>query len=306
MRFILPLCLLGALVVSGCNLLEAFYDEGNDVDTLLEDARYARAAGDFDRAVSILERALAQDRSHPRVRLQLASTLMQREGLTFLHLERVITHLVGSLDQPATAGRSAASDAAVCTFSSSAATEPFDPRAFEGFDAISGSRATLRYVIELLNDPAVSTETPAMPAELTGIDVCSVVSTSGLAYDRSGVLAALRTQFGSDEAVTSALSTNSVALTLAAYVALFEQPDLPVSWFIVDGSNVGACMAEGHYDLFIQRAQGEVQRVGQAILSLDLLMAHSGNAQYSAYVDDALELYASVEANELNPCNTGR
>jgi hypothetical protein len=296
MRFILPLCLLGALVVSGCNLLEAFYDEGNNVDTLLEDARYARAAGDFDRAVSILERALAQDRSHPRVRLQL----------TFLHLERVITHLVGSLDQPATAGRSAASDAAVCTFSSSAATEPFDPRAFEGFDAISGSRATLRYVIELLNDPAVSTETPAMPAELTGIDVCSVVSTSGLAYDRSGVLAALRTQFGSDEAVTSALSTNSVALTLAAYVALFEQPDLPVSLFIVAGSNVGACMAEGHYDLFIQRAQGEVQRVGQAILSLDLLMAHSGNAQYSAYVDDALELYASVEANELNPCNTGR
>jgi tetratricopeptide (TPR) repeat protein len=292
--------LLATMLVAGCNLLDPVYDHGSDVATLLEDARFARAAGDYDRAINLLERALRIDPNNQTVRLELAITMMRRDQLSLLNLESVTTHLLSGMGASGAAGRPGGEVS--CTFPDTSIVEPFDPRAVEDFPAISAARPAIERVLELLTAPASSDEAPAMPAAFTELQICDAIVDGELAYDREAVLAALNARFDTHEQVTSALTMTAVSLTLAAYVALFEQPDLEVSWFTVDGEDIGGCVAAEHYDLFVQRAQEQVGRAGRALLALDLLLAHSGNAGYATYVDDALALYQSIETAETNPC----
>jgi len=298
--------LLGALLASGCNVLEPFYGDAESVLDLTEDARHARAAGDYVRAVALLEKALEKEPANPTVRVELSSTLMRRDRLTLLDLEKLTAHLFGALDGHAHAASPALARAPlegdVCTFGPEASAEPFDPRSPD-YDRIVAARPTIRRVLDLLSDPEAPTETPALPPALTELDVCSVLVDDGVHYDRHAVLAAVRKRFETPEQVTAALTMNALALSLTAYVSLFEQPDLPVRWFAVDGAEVGACVAEGHYDLLVTRARAEVQRVGQALLSLDLLETHTNHAESAALVDKALELYQSVRGAELDPCS---
>lgn len=300
MRLLGAAALLAAVLLAGCNLLDPVYDDGRDVASLLEDARFARAAGDYDRAINLLERALRIDPSNQTVRLELAVTLMRRDQLSLLHLESVTAHLLSGRGASGAAGRPAGEVA--CTFGEDATLEPFDPQALSDFNAISAARTTLARILELLNQPASADEAPAMPTAFLALQICDIIRDGALDYDREAVLEALYDRFDNDEQVTSALTMNAVALTLSAYVALFEQPDLQIDWFIVDGEDVGGCVAAEHYDLFIHRAQEQVGRAGRALLALDLLMAHSGNASYATYVDDALALYLTIETAETNPC----
>ncbi len=297
---VLGLALGATGVLTGCNALDPFYDEGGSIENLVDDARFARDNGDFDRAVDLLEDAFEHDDENPEVRLELSSTLMQRDNLNLLDLERVTQHLLSAVESEAGTGmRGFAAD--TCTFDAGEAAVPFDPTAVEDYDDITGAGATLARVTELLNEHE-GIESPGMPTELTSLNICSAIDGGTLNYDRDAVLAAVNDRFGDDAAATRALTVNAVALTLQAYVALFEQPDLPVDWFIVDGDDLGACMAESQFDLFVERAQGEVDRVGQALISLDLLLQNTGNDEYAEYVDDALEVYQTVETAELNPC----
>jgi hypothetical protein len=293
--------LLLAVLASGCNVFAPFYSEGGDVDALLEDARHARASGNLNKAVELLERAYEREPSNPIVRLDLGSTLMQREKLTFLEVEAVTRHILDALGH-GDAFRGASAAAEVCTFESGTATGSFNPRAADGYAQIVSARPTLRRVVELLSDPAAPTEAPALPEAFTSLDVCEAITPAGLNYNRNTVLAALRSQFPTDTQVTAALSTASVAYTLGSYVALFEQPDLPVSWYTLPDDGLGACVAEAQYDLLVERAQAEVRQVGRALFALDLLMLHSSQDEFAEYVDDALDLYATFDADHLSPC----
>ncbi|MDX1530608.1 MAG: tetratricopeptide repeat protein, partial [Rhodothermales bacterium] len=76
----LPLATLAlALLVTGCNVLDSAYDEGGSVDDLLVDANIARQSGDLDHAIELLAQAYEQDPARADVRLDYASTLMQRD-----------------------------------------------------------------------------------------------------------------------------------------------------------------------------------------------------------------------------------
>lgn len=285
---------------TGCNIFDFAFDQGGDVATLVDDARHHRANGNYDKAIDLLQQALAIDPSNAEVRFELASTLMRRDGLDLFTLEQLTSHLLGAGGAPL-AGRGAAADS--CTFEPGASVEPFDPRDFDSYQQILDARETLLWVIELLNDPDAPGEAPAMPEAFTSLNICNVLGPDGLDYDRDSVLNALYAQFGDDDdLVVGALTVNAIALTLLSYIELFEQPDLNVDWFIVDDTTVGACIASEHYDLFISRAQGEVQRAGQALISLDLLVYHTGNTQFAEIVADAADLYDLLQSEPMNPC----
>jgi len=302
--FLLPLAAL-LLASSGCNVFAPFYSEGGDVATLLEDARHARASGDLARAISLLERALEQEPSHPIVRLDLSTALLQQKRLGLLELEALTRHFLDAFGVDQTAGRTAASDS--CTFEPGTQTGTFDPRGAEGYAAVAAARPTLRRVVQLLSDPAAPTEAPAMPSAFTSLDICEAVSDGAFSdsyrLNRSAVLAALRNQFPTDAQVTAALSTAAVAYTLGSYVAIFEQPDLPVAWFTLEGDRVGGCVAAGQYDLFVSRTRAEVRQVGRALFALDLLMAFSGQQDYQEYVEDGLELLVGLDTGDFSPCD---
>lgn len=285
-------------IIGGCNIFESFIPEANEVDKILQDARHARSSGNLDRAVTLLTKALGLEPSNPVVRYELAFTLMRREKLDLMSLERVVSHLLS-----ARSGHAARATAeGLCTFDTRRRAEPFDPRDLDGFEAIAAARPTLKWVLELLNDPSSPTEAPAMPAEFTSLDICEVITPDGLRYNRQQVLDALYNQFETEHQVTGALSTNAIALTLASYVNLFEQPDLRVDWFIVDGEDLGACIDESDYDLLVERAIGEVRRAGRALLAVDLLLEHAGNTSIQKIVDDALRYYHTFKIDEFNPC----
>jgi hypothetical protein len=286
-------------LLAGCNIFEGAFSEATDAEVLLADARHARASGDLDKAIGLLEKALVVSPSHPIVRFELASTLMRRDKLDLLTLEATVSHL---LNAGGTASARSAPDQ-VCTFGLLDSAEPFDPTDFEAFEQISASRPTILRVLELLNDPSSPTETPAMPSELTDLDICEVMSPNGLEYNRSVVLSALSDRFENHSQVTGALTANSIAITLGSYVNLFEQPDLNVDWYIVNGQNVGACVADENIELLTERARGEVRRAGQALISLDLLIHHSGNTNFEEVIDDAIDFYQTLESDDIDPCS---
>jgi len=288
------------VMMSGCNLLDPAFGDANDVETLLIDARYARAAGDYDGAVRLLERAYDLEPSHAVVRLELGTTLMRRDDLSVLDLEAVVGHVLNAVNGDFGGAGRGVSDA-VCTFGEEASVEPFEPQAYAGYDDLVANRATLARVRELLSDP-LDAHLPALPAAVTDLDVCGVLSADGLNYDRGIVLDALYEQFENDEQVTAALVSHAVILTLLSYLDLFEQPSLDVSWFVVDGEDLGACIEPVQYGAFMQSYRAQVARIGAALISLDLLVAHTGHSAYGQLVDDAHALYLALETSETTPC----
>lgn len=301
--------LLAAALTSGCNVFAPFFTEADDPLLLIEDARHARAAGDPARAVALLEKALQKDPTSATVQVELSATLLQRDRLTLLELERVTSHLLETLTGTALPPAAAHADAPpegrslTCTFPPGSIAEPMDPRAPDHARIAAGA-ATLRRVAALLADPEAPPGTTALPPALTRLDACSIVRDGAFRYDRAGVLATVRTRLGSPERTTAALAMHALTRTLGAYLELFEQPDLPVYWFVVNGAEAGACVAETDYDRFTARARTEIGRIGQALLSLDQLAAHTGQSDYDALVRDALAVYERLRAEDLDPCTT--
>lgn len=296
------LLVLAALaVVAGCNVLEPIYDEGGDVESLLDDARYARADGDFDRAADLLEAAHEQEPENAEVRLELAGTLLQREGVNALDLVSEVVDFVQTYEAPtgsATASRGAAADS--CSWSGAEPARAFEPTSFSAYAEVLEARPVLARVQDLLAGP----DGGALPASLLALTPCDVFADGAFAFDRDGVLADLYATFGTPNAVRSALLLHAVSLTLDAYTRVFEQPDLPVRWFLVgEAERLGFCVAAPQVPLLRSRAEHEVQRLGQALVAFDLLVHDAGNATIEELRDEALALYETVEADLPPLCN---
>lgn len=285
------------MVVAGCNVLDAAYDEGGSVTNNIEDAQHARANGDFDRAERLLRDAFEQEPGNPVVRTELSSTLLQREQLNLLTLEQVTAHILGEIDAPDEGARGAAGDS--CTWNSSEPTQPFDPGAVDDYDEIVAASPILAEVIALLNDPASPVEPPVIPAALGELDPCAVIQDGALNYDRDALLDELRAHFdGDDRRVNAALTMNAVALTLGAYLDLFEDDAFPVAWYLVgeeEDLRLGFCMDHAHIDLFYENVDDNLDAIAEAFFSLDLLIYNSGDSQMQEYVDEALELYETFQ-----------
>lgn len=88
-----------ALLLGGCNAF-SFQDgpSGDSPDELLESARAAMDAGDYNKAVEDLERAHDADPEHAAVRVELAAALFAAEGIDALTLQQAAEHLSGSVE----------------------------------------------------------------------------------------------------------------------------------------------------------------------------------------------------------------
>src|SRR5690606_11005007 len=294
-RLSVPSLLAALLVVVGCNVLDPVYDEEGSVQTLLENARYARANGDFDRAAELLEAAYAQEPENAEVRLELAGTLLQREDLNSIDLVGQVTDFMRrSLDGEA-GHRGGSADS--CSWEGSEPTRPFDPGAFPEYGEILAARPVLNQVRDLLAGP----DGAFLPPALVALRPCDVVMDGEAVYDRDEILADLYATFGNDpNRVRTALMLNAVTLTLNGYANVFEQPDVPVSWFLVgeqEDAHLGFCIATEEVVTFQERITEEVNNVSRAMSSLDLLVHDASNAALAALRDEALGLYEVFEAD---------
>lgn len=295
-RFFAPSVLAALLVIAGCNVLDPAFDEGGDVQTLLEDARYARANGNFERAAELLEAAYAMEPANPEVRVELAGTLLQREGLNALDVvSQVTTYVQESLGGEAGSRRGAGADS--CSWNSTEPTAAFDPGAFPEYQAILDARPVLNQVRDLLAGPNGA----ILPQALVTLSPCAAIVDGTFVYDRDAILAELYATFGGDpNHVRTALLLNTVTLTLNAYAGIFEQPDLPVSWFLVgepDDARFGFCVAAEHDGILDGQIDTEVNNIGRAMFSLDLLVHDASNAALADLRDEALALYETFEAD---------
>lgn len=285
------------LTVTGCNVLDGIYDEGGSVANLVEDAEHARANQDYDRAVELLGEALEADPGNPVVRVELSSTLMQREKINLLSLEQITSHVIDGIENMEGGARSFGSDS--CTWNSSEPTSPFDPRDVEGYDDIIASSPVLGEVLGLLNDGASSAEPPVIPGTIGELNVCTAIDDGVVVYDRDGVLAEMRAHFDGDyRRVNAALTMNAVAHTLNSYVNLFENEAFPVAWYIVgedDDTRLGFCLDRDLVDPFYANVEDQLDAVSEALFSLDLLIYNGGDEEMQEYVADALEFYETFE-----------
>jgi hypothetical protein len=239
--------------------------------------------------------------SHPLVRYELASALMHRDGVGVMALEQVVTHLLDPLDGNQS-GTAAPSPTGICTFVAPSSLEAFDPLAVDVAAEVFSARPTLRRTTALLSSPDRPSELPALPLALTDLDVCQAFSGGDVQYDRSAVLAAVRDRFGSDWQVTGALVVDAVGHVLTAYSSLFDPEAFGASWYVVDGHSIGACVDGLESQEFTGHVRSEMERIGKAIITLDLLLEHTGNSRHASWMNDALDVYASLVSHDTDPC----
>jgi hypothetical protein len=291
--------LAGSLVVAGCNVLDAAYEEGGSVENLIEDAAHARTNQDFERAEALLRQAYEQAPENPVVRLDLASTLMQGEALSLIDLESVTSYLLDAIESEGGQARGAQAD--TCSWNSDEPTRPFNPRAAEGYDTFADAAPVLAEVVRLLNSPASSSSPSVLLAGLGELDPCTVAQGGALSHDRDALIAALGEHFDGDRRrVNAALTMNAVALTLGAYLGIFESPEVPVDWFLVGqpgDARVGFCTDSANLVSFEENVYSNLDAVAEAFFSLDLLIHNGGNADLQVYLDEALALYATLESS---------
>lgn len=299
--------LAALLLVAGCNVLDAAYNEGGSVGNSIEDAQHARATGDFERAERLLRDALEQEPGNAVVRTELSSTLMQREQINLLSLEGVTRHILDEIETMTEGDGARGMSADSCTWNSTEPTQPFDPRAVEEYDEIVADIPVLLEVIDLLNEPATPADPAVIPAGLGELEPCTVIQDGTLAYDRDALLDEMRAHFdGDDQQVNAALTMNAIALTLGAYVDLFENDEIPVSWYIVgqeEDLRLGFCMDRINIDPFYENVDGNLDAIAEAFFSLDLLIYNSENEEYREYVDEALDLYETFQESLGRFCN---
>ncbi|MEM1042459.1 MAG: tetratricopeptide repeat protein [Bacteroidota bacterium] len=298
-----------ALTVSGCNLLDGAYSEGGSVENLVDDARFARANGDFERAVELLEEAFAEDPANAVVRLELATTLMQRDGLNSVDLISQVSNFISDATESAEGGFRAPfasrSQVEACSYTSSETDrEVFDPTEFGGYGDIIASLPTLERVRELLGGADGS----VLPSQLLALSPCEAIVDGEVVYDRAAASQEIYDTFDGDQnLVRTALQLNAVGLILDAYSGIFEQPDLPVDWYLVgseDNRRLGFCVAdEPTLDLLYDRIDGRVADVGQALFSIDLLVFDDGSETLEDLRDEALELYVTFQEDVSRFCD---
>lgn len=281
------------LVLAGCNVLDPAFDEGGDVETLLEDARYARAGGDFERATELLEEAYAKEPKHPVVRVELAGALLRRESLNSVNLiARIAEHVEqGTEDVPSGPGQRSGA----CSWNDAAEFRTFDPSSLSEFPDVVAARSTLNRIRGLFTDA----EAPIMPAGMRELNTCTVARGGEVGYDRNALLDELYTAFEGDyNLVRTALLLNAATLTLDAYVELFADVELPVDWFLVgdpEAARLGFCTDPLQAPSFTDHVASEADRLGRALVSVDLLIHDANQASLAELRDDALEFYGRFE-----------
>ena len=246
------------LPLTGCDETSS---TSSDVTATISDAQVARQNGDFDRAEALLRGALEQDTESAPVRTELAATLMARQGLNLLDLDRIAQFITDGTGGTAAAPRGDVSKhSGTCAYASDPTATRFDPTAVEGFPEISASRGAVDEALALLN--------PILPAELTTFNVCTSIGPDGqLVYDRTAATAQLRASGMTDAQISQLLATNSLVRFLNAYLFVTTEVG-DTTWYRLADGGIGICAPNSETPLAEQARPG-VRMLGRAVLSLD-------------------------------------
>ncbi len=259
-----------------------------DAATVIADAQIARQNGDFDRAEELLRGALEQDAASAPIRSELAATLMARQGLNLLDLDRIAQFVIDGTSgatAPAAAGRG------TCTFSGTGT--PFDPTTVAGFPQITASRAQI--------EEAIALTAPLLPAGLTSFDACTAIAADGsLVYDRAGATTQLRASGLTDAQISQLLANNALARFLSAYLTVSTGLSQQTTWYRLPDGSVGICADDT--DALAEQTRPAVERLGTAVLSLDTRARSFGGA--TDLVDAATDAFADIREGIAGFCAT--
>ena len=258
------LAVVALLPLAGCDESGLAIDEAS----VIGDAQVARQNGDFATAVELLQGALDRNPTSAPVRTEFAATLLARQDLNLLDLDRIAQFVVdgtgGLATAPATGNRGG-----TCGFATDPTATPFDPTAIDGFPDIEASRSAIDSVLALIE--------PVLPASLRSFDVCVTIGPDGqLVYDAAAAAAQLRATGLTDAQISQLLATNSLARFLDAY--LFVTLDVPqqTSWYRLADGGIGVCATDE--DALLTQTEAAVETLGTAMLSLDTRARSFGGA----------------------------
>jgi len=251
--------LLAALLVlplSACD--ETGGSTSTNVDLAVSDAVTARQSGDYTQAVTILEEALAANPQSAPVRVELAATVMERDGIDLLDLDRIASFVTEGAETTQAATRSTARSA--CTYAADPTAVEFSPGDAADLPDIKAKRSTIKKTLALLDE--------ILPEALTGFDICTTIVDGELVYDHAAAAAHLRGKGLSNDQVARLLSVNALARFLDAYLFVTEDVTTQTTWYRLADGSIGVC-ADDEEALETQ-ARDAVDGIGQSLLSLDL------------------------------------
>lgn len=267
--FRLPLLALGALILAtgltGCD--ETGNLSGGSVERQITNAQIARQNGDYATAIRILEAAHAANPDNAPVRAELGLTLLERDGINLLDLDRVATFITSEAGTQAPAAPDGSALRMTCPYTNNPSATPFQLNGVSGFEDLVAARGTIREAMALL--------APMIPSELRGFDICTSIGTapggSGVVfnYNRAAALAQMRALGLTDTQIGATLASNALVRFLDAY--LYIALDLPqqTQWFRINGgSSIGVCA--DNPDALLGQAEDAVASLGQGALSIDL------------------------------------
>ncbi|WP_420456353.1 tetratricopeptide repeat protein [Rubrivirga sp.] len=288
---LLLLAALCLLPLAGCDETASLLSVDEGVEVAVEDAVLARDRGDFAQAVDLLERAHDAEPENAVVRVELATTLLQRDGIDLIDLDRIGQFLT-------TAGGERPSAPAARGGSCSVATDPsaqaFDPADVAGFDDLVAASATLAEASDLLDG--------VLPAVLTSFDLCTTVVDGALSYDRDGALADLAARGLTRDQMAQALAVSALTTFVEAYVFVAEALPETTTWYRLADGSVAIC-AEDEAALQAQ-AEGPIRGIGQALLALDARAALLGSGSVAAeIVGTALDVYNDLQDAVADYCS---
>ena len=231
----------------------------DDVEVAVEDAVIARTNGDHDAAAVILRRALEKEPENPKVRVELATTLLDQGGVDLLDLDRIARFVSdgdGGARRAKAARTSARTSGGACRYASDPSATPFALGDVPGYAELEAEAERIREADETLD--------PVVPAALQSFDVCSSVADGALVYDRDGAVRDLRGQDLTETQVRQALAVNGLAQLVASYAHL---ADADVTWYRLADGSIDVCADDEA--AFGVRAEGAAAGFGEALLSLD-------------------------------------
>ncbi len=293
-RSFLPLLAAVLLLpLSGCDETGPMLSVEQGVDVAIDDAIIAREQGDYDTATTLLYQALEAEPTNAVVRVELSTTLLQREGIDLFDIERIGQYLE-TAGMARTAQPSAARSAGTCAYASDPTAVQFDPTEYEGFEELVLSIEVLEEVTETLEG--------VLPAAVEDFQLCGSVVDGELIYDQAGAIQDLKAQGLTNDQAAQALAVGALARFVDAYVTVTEELADETSWYRLADGSIGICADDE--DAARTKAEGAIQGIGEAILSLDTRAAILGASATVAaeIVDTALDIYDELEQDITTYC----
>jgi hypothetical protein len=243
------------LPLAGCDESGLATDEAS----VIGDAQVARQNGDYGTAVELLEEALERNPSSVPVRSELGATLLEREDLNLLDLDRISQFVVDGSSR-STVTTASAGRGGTCVFANDPTATPFDPTGVEGFPDIMASQSAIDSVLALIE--------PVLPAALRTFSPCTTIGADGqLVYDQTGAVAQLRATGMTDAQISQLLATNALARFLDAYLFVTTEVPQETSWYRLADGSVGVCATDE--DALVEQTEEAISTLGTALLSLD-------------------------------------